>query len=306
MTFIDNKSPGANEYGVASNTRIYFDLLSDDPLKLNTISLYINESQAFNGSSFISPYNNASDAYATNVDGYDGYHFRIDSYGTYENITKVRIGGTDAYGSSYEFAWGFIIGSVVNKLYFSDGYGIKSINMQELVGESQTVVDIIASTSILPNIGANEATSLYGELIDNASYLCASYANDTVGCDIIKNEAEITTYSDGYKIDKAQLNDRGILYLVNKDNNTIEVYYGAHARDGYSRSPDFEYSTSSTPNIVDGDIEELYIVNGASTKYSGGTRLFIGTTQGATRIETYDRNNGNYSYGYDGYGVSIH
>ena len=55
-----------------------------------------------------------------------------------------------------------------------------------------------------------------------------------------------------------------------------------------------------------GTILELYIVDDASIKYSGGTRLYVGTTLGMTRIEAYDKESSpGYSAGLDNLGLSV-
>ena len=200
--------------------------------------------------------------------------------------------------------WSFLVGNDVNTLYFSDGYGVKKINTRELVGESQAAIGVILDKDTIPNI-YNDVSSIYGNMTDNTFCLALSYDHDSYGTLVIKNEVEKEVYSDGYNTYKAQVTDDGKMYLMNKDQNTIEVYYGVYNRKGL-REPDFIYSSTSTPAILSGDILTLHVVSGVSTKYSNGTRLYVGTTTGVTRIETYDRELiDGYCAGFDHFGVSI-
>jgi len=253
------------------------------------------------------------------VDGYDGYHIDIDSYNLYRNVVNVYVTAEDAVGSTYDGYWGFVIQRKVNSLYFCDGYGLKRVDIQELVGETQsskmsledarvpqfTKARTVLSTTTIPSIPNDVISSIFGNMIDGYFCLALSYNNSPHGSIILRNEVENVVYTANNKTDRAQLSDAGVLYLINKDSNQIEVYYGAHFRDGY-RSPDFIYNSSSTPNIVPGNITDLHIVSGYSTKYDGGTRIYVGTTQGVTRIEAYDKGTNGYCDGYDNRGVSIH
>jgi hypothetical protein len=205
---------------------------------------------------------------------------------------------------TFNDVWSFLVGTDVNTLYFSDGYGVKKINTRELVGESQEAIGVILDKDTIPSI-YNDVSSIYGNMIDSTFCLALSYDHDGYGTFVIKNEVEKEVYSTGYNTFKAQVTDDGKMYLMNKDQNTIEVYYGVYNRKGL-RAPDFIYSSTSTPAILTGDILTLHVVSGVSTKYSGGTRLYIGTTTGVTRIETYDRESTDgYCAGYDSFGVSI-
>jgi hypothetical protein len=195
---------------------------------------------------------------------------------------------------------------VVNALYFSDGYGIKKINLSALVGESQSVVSTILSEPLIPS---NKVSSMSGNYINSNAYLAASFddygAPDSYGSIIIKNETDIEQYSDNYSNNDPHISDKGILYLINETLNQIEVYYGAHFRGDTLRAPDFTYDEFSTPALFPGQILSLKVIDGASLRLSGGARLFVGTDQGLTRIETVDSQTiDGYSDGYDGLGLA--
>lgn len=191
----------------------------------------------------------------------------------------------------------------VNTLYFSDGYGIKKINLSALVGESQSVVSVVLNTSTIPPIPYDDVSSLSGNYISSNSYLVASFDDyglaisyDSYGSVVVKNETEVKQYSDGYSNNDSHITDKGILYVINETFNQVEVYYGAHFRGDTTRAPDFIYDENSTPALFPGKIISLKVIDGASLRLSGGARLFVGTEQGLTRIETVD------SQTVDGYG----
>lgn len=226
----------------------------------------------------------------------NGYNFAIShaSIPFPAGITK-HISGTlaDNIGNTVYFSWFFTtvnVSPVVNTIYFSDGYGLKKIEMADLSGESQSQATTLLSVDTVPSIGGNTISSIYGEYVDDYGYYIAFSCKsdiDDYGCYILKDEVPLNQFRDGYYVLEPRINNRGILYLINKDNNTIDVYYGAHFRSG-SREPDFVYSISSTPALFDGDILCLHISNDSSLVLNNGTRLYVGTTLGLTRIDAYD------------------
>lgn len=180
----------------------------------------------------------------------------------------------------------------VNNIYFSDAYGLKKIDISKVAGESQTQAQLILSTITSPSIPENTIDSIHGEKIldlpDNF-YLSFSLKNSN-GFYVLRNEIDLIHYCDGYKMYQPQINDRGILYVINKFYNHIEVYYGIHYSFS-NKAPDFIYSSTSTPPIISGDIQCLVIKNNASTEMGFGTKILVGTSLGMTRIEAFDAEN---------------
>jgi len=198
----------------------------------------------------------------------------------------------------------------VNALYFSDGYGIKKIDLADLVGESQSVVSTILDTTTVPPIPSDSVSHISGNAVGSDDFLAASfddYGGPSHGAVVIKNDtASVEQYADGYSCNKPGLSDKGILYVINETLNRVEVYYGAHFRGDTTRAPDFIYNTTSTPALFPGQILSLEVIDAASLRLSGGARLFVGTSLGMTRIETYDSQTvDGYSDGLDGYGLAI-
>ena len=231
--------------------------------------------------------------------------------------------------------------ALINSVYFSDGYGLKKVEIADLVGESQSEVTTVLSTTTTPAITSDDIAYIHGEYIAGNFYLALafggvpglnwgdfiwgldvwgsfdsdgiwghfywgdSWGGDPIGCVIAKNETEsLNQYVDGYFVTHPKINNRGILYLVKLETNSVEVYYGVHNRAG-ERDPDFIYNTTSTPALFPGDITYLHITNDSSSVFVNGTRLYVGTTLGLTRIDACDMESiDGYSVGWDGYGVA--
>jgi len=299
--YLSNISPVKFYSSIDSYQDISFSIKDDgSDLKSNTIMIYVDKDLAFDGSTetFNSPYDGVLSSFSPVSDGYE---FVIDNTSPFSNVISVSVHASDG-SNTLDAYWGYIVESKVHAAYFSDGYGLKKIGSHQLAGESQSVVKTVFSNTTLPHIPENNIISIHGNDIDGYSVL--SLALDGYnGLFVAKDESDIEHYRDGYRMDKPQLIDKGILYVINKDNNTVEAFYGANTRTG-SREPDFVYSSSSTPSITAGEILSLYAVNNSSSKYSLGTRLYVGTAQGATRIETYDKQTDGYCDGYDSQGIS--
>lgn len=307
-----NQSPFSNETGVLEDTSISFDVTSTIPLVQSSLKVRIDGVLAYNGSSFLYPFNLSGSAISDiNIDGYDGYNVTIYNVSDYDNFVDVQVEVQDtSLNDGYDF-WSFLVEDEINTLYFCDGYGVKKANVRDLVGESQSIVRTFLSTSSIPSIPHNSVASLHGNQLDDGYfYLAMSYNNfntpDGYGVYVVRNEVDLDFYSDGYACYKGQITDDGKLYLINKDENQIEVYYGlAELFSGAARPPDFIYSSTSTPAIMAGEILTLHVVSGVSTRYSGGTRLYVGTENGLNRIECYDRKNiDGTPYGSDNLGIS--
>lgn len=339
MAIIEGRSPAPGETGVATNTNIEFDIVSYDGYTI-AIDAYVSSVLAYDGYSFLSPFASSTVNFApgASLEGYDAYQFVLDrdtNYQPNEQIV-VSINGTfvfnsvpiwginmfwggpsgflwgepfDSYGNISD-SWGFrtegLPTNTINTIYFSDGYGLKAIEIENLAGESQSQVRTVLTSSTIPALSSNNIQFIHGNRVDGYDYLALSFeVGAKVGVDIIKQESEVNTYMDGYDGYKAHLTQDGTLYAVNADLNQVEVYYGANFRPGSGRTPDYVYNTSSTPPLFGGAILDLHVVDGFSSVLSGGTRFYVGTTLGATRVDTYDKSTvDGYSDGYDGYGIS--
>lgn len=309
--YLSNITPAPESIGVLEDTLISFDITCDFPIIQNQIRVYIDGDLAYNGSTFVSPFNISGSAITnTSTGGRDGYNLVIKNSNTYDNFVNVSL-FAPSEEESIDTSWAFLIDTEINTVYFCDGYGAKKIDVRDLVGESQEKVRTFLSTTSVPSIPHNSIASMHGNRLDDGYfYLALSYNNftspDGYGVYVVKNELTLDFYSDGYSCYKAQITDDGIMYLINKDLNRIEVYYSLYQLyGGAPRAPDFIYSSASTPSIMAGEILTLHVVSGASTKYVGGTRLYIGTENGMNRIECYDKQNPDGTpFGTDSSGVS--
>jgi hypothetical protein len=135
-------------------------------------------------------------------------------------------------------------------------------------------------------------------------------ASTDQGVAVTKNEtANLRVYADGYDSYNGHLTVDGTLYLINMGLNGglggVEVYYGADFRTG-NRVPDFIYDGSlNTPErvrLLEGQLTTLHVAEGVSTVLDGGSRLYVGCSDGFTKIEAYDQGTDGYCDGNDGYG----
>jgi len=314
--FVDNESPARNATGVSQSSLISFDVLDPEgEMGSDTINIYVEGNLAYGGGTFISPYDGVSSYVSfTSQPGGDGYHVVIDKTSALDAIVPVRVIASDPTGGTLDDSWGFTtLFENINVIYYSDGYGIKKIYIANIAGESQSQAVTILDYPLIPS---NNVISLSGNFISSNSYLVSCYddyggvidaygmADDAYGVSVIRNEAGVTQYLDGYSTNDGAITDKGILYVINRNLNRIEVYYGAHFRSG-SRGPDFIYNTASSPSLFPGEILCMHVEDGNSVVLSGGARLFVGTSLGMTRIDTYDQQTvDGYSDGYDGYGLA--
>jgi hypothetical protein len=307
--FVKNESPARDAIN-AGSALISFDILDpDSDIQVDTIEVFVRGAKAYDGitDTFFAPYD-GPDSYfgATIIDGYDGYHIDIDSYNSYFNLVTVQLIVEDLV-EVFNDSWLFKAGSGINSLYFSDGYGLKAIAIEQFVGESQGAVrQVLDELNTLPILPARRLSSIHGNQINDLflTVCMEGYGGDAYGTVIIKNEIELNTYAGSSHTFQAQMNDDGTLYHINRDLNQIEVFYGADAYSGYGRSPDFVYNESSTPALFPGEILDLHIVSGASLATTGGTRLYVGTSKGMTRVDAHDEEGvDDYGAGNDAYGI---
>lgn len=319
------------------DTLVSFDVIDDFGVVKESIDAYVDGQLAFSESTFLSPYDGPSSSISTtNIDGYDGYHVVLDNTLDYSNGSNydVRVLALDTSNNSLDDTWNFEIVSTIssiNKLYYSDDLGVYKINIENLVGESQSAVELFLNETTTPSIPTSKVDYLSGKFIDGHYYLILSmngldtsvdqsiwgefvwgeftWSATNHGVAIIDNEAIKNVYADAYSCDKAQMTSDGTLYLVNRTLNRIEVYYGANIRSGEGRVPDYIYDGYSTPSLYNdgyniGTINTIYVADGQSNVLSGGSRVYVGQSIGMTIIDTYDKSTNGYSDGLDNLGTS--
>jgi hypothetical protein len=305
---ITNESPSPDAIGVSSLAMISCDIFDrNDNLDILTVSVRVNGVLGFEASGgFLYPFTGlGSTAYATTVDGYDGYHVELVPVRAMSDLVTVQMEGEDAYGNAGGGSWSFsITGISKNFIYYSDGYGVHRIHISALAGESQDEAVRILSTDTVPALGTNQVTTLFGTLKDGYMYLLTSM-DASGGVLITRNEVnDPRYYLDGYDAYGAQMTPDGTMYVINKTRNRVEAYYGADFRPG-GREPDFIYDASSTPALMGGTLLDLHVAPGYSVVKAGRTRFYTGSSQGMTKVDTYDQEaSDGYSAGMDGFGMS--
>lgn len=298
MIYVDGYAPMPNSINNSNATNIGFNLLdTNSGLYGNSIEVFIDGKLIFENETFVSQFSSSTFT-PTTVGADDGYEFLIINNSTYPNGALTIDIIAENLTTTANIRWAILIGDTHNSIYFADGYGIQKLKMTEAIGNCFSL-----TRNLFPTL--TDVSYLHSETVDGYYYLSVSTPASAL---VIKNEADPNLYMDGYDVGKVQMNDRGILYAINKDKNWVEVYYGAHFRSG-DRLPDFIYSSTSTPAIMAGTINDIHIANGVSAITSGGggwSRLYVGTSLGMTRIETYDRERPDgYADGYDVSGLAI-
>ena len=266
-------------------------------LKQDTLEVYVNNDKILDADTFSSPFTGSSISTIT-----DGYSITLDSSDYFYDFVTVRVVADNNDLESLDGYFGYLVEESVNVLYYSDAYGLNSIKVRDLAGDSESQVSVSLQT---PDIPSNDINYITASVIDGYYCVVLSHAG-TDGISVCRYEHEnIESYNSGVTCGKSIMTDDGTLYIINEDSNRVDVYYGAHFRSG-SRSPDFTYSSSSTPDVVAGTILEIYLTKNTSTVNSTSSRLYVGTSSGATLINAYDGQTDGYADGTDNLGESTH
>lgn len=303
-----NRSPAPYATGVAPLTLISVDIFHrDGALDKSSVRVLVNGASGFDaaGGGFAPAFAGAGAvAYDTVVDGYDGYHVRLKPVWNLANLVTVQAVGQDAYGGSGGGSWSFsIVGATRNFIYYADGYGVHRLHMSDFAGESQDAAAKILSADGIPALGTDDVATLSGQAKDGYMYLLTSM-RASGGVLVTRDEVnDPRYYLDGYDAYGAQMSERGIMYVINRTLNRVEVYYGADFRVG-GREPDFVYD-GSFPDFIDGTLLDLYVASGFSDVRTDSDRLYVASTTGFARVDTYEVETiDGYSAGMDQYGMS--
>jgi hypothetical protein len=329
---ISNLNPASGATGVSVLSGIDVDITRvSPPLLLQEIELFSEGQLAFEGSDPIDPFRpplaGAGSSVAAIADGFRLHMVRTaPSREEFINV-QVRL-MLDGYVSAPVAGWSFRAGTAdTNDFYFADGYrdidgylnpepGIRRLHVRQLVGELKPNDDIhdgyampvVLSVSVTPGWPSDIVRSLSSTMVGGDRFLVASTSK---GTPITTNETgNLRIYArpdplfDGYDSYGGHMNANGTLYVINKTLNRVDVYYGANTRPP-DRPADFHYDAFSTPSILAGDLLCLHVAEGASTVFTGGSRLYIGCSGGFTRVEAYDAESvPGYGGGLDGHGIS--
>jgi hypothetical protein len=297
---IENNSP--TSLFCLTDVNISVDVLDD--FGISDIKIYVNSNSAFDFPNVFYTHYDGINSSITTIP--DGYHIVIDPDNLEPDVTyTVLVVAEDTNGSLSSLSWVFRTSpELYNILYLANINGLYAIEQRNLVGECQSQLRLVLSTSTTPSLPTNRMSNIHGIKNGPNSYLALSLGlsgavnpiiADQYGAIIVKNESELTSYAQNFDVAKAQITDNGILYYINKTLNTIDCYHGAI--DGYS-DLDYFYNSSSTPSILPGEILSLFVLNGEANK------LYVGTELGLTVIESNDYDIDGYSVGDEATGIS--
>jgi len=306
FTIVDTIDPWLNNAfptgDAESNTNISFNVLDDSTgVVPSLIDAYFDGNLIFSGpSTFISPFDGPNSSFSSiTVDGYDGYRVVLDRTQDFRfsDTHIVRVTARDAYGNLLDESFTFTIPeTTINALYYADDYGLHRVFLSDLAGESQLAQEIVLA---YPDIPTNSISFIDEQVLDEYFILTLSLQDD-YGVRLYASERYLNTYADGYNCEQAQINSRGILYLINKTENRIESYHGVDFRSG-NRAPDYIYDSTSTPALFNNsEILTLHL-----DESNGQTILYVGQAIGMTIINTVDtETTDGYSDGLENTGTS--
>jgi hypothetical protein len=273
-------------------------------LDISEIEIFIDGQLVQKGNLFYGEFSEYSSYYSIT----NGFHIILHKYNEFNpNFINIQVRqivdgiSIPIYGWSFRAAWGVAL----SDLYFADEYGIRRLHMDRVVGELKPYennddgynMQIILSKDFTKEWPSNNISSICSTDIYSDLYLVSSTDK---GCVITKNETgELKIYCkpialiDGYDTLDGLLTTNGILYVINKTLNRIEVFFNAYNVSG-QRQPDFWYSSTSIPAITEGIITSLFVVNNMSNidHYSAllyvGCKSSLGLGGGVTRIDTFE------------------
>jgi len=225
------------------------------------------------------------------IDKYDHNNvgFILDGYG----ITAVT--ATDGY---------IYFGS--DDGYVADAYqtGVFKLWFDKLDGNSTAhVTDAFA----LPTIQSPVINDLFRGTHANEDVLVV--ATDSGATTIIGEQ--VVQYCSGCDISSAHLDAGGTtLYIANNTRKSVDVFYNINLNSENNRDPDAYYSAMTSPEILDGYISQIKVVNNSSIMDADSNTLYIATDVGLSRVDTDESVPGasegggiGFSYGIDGSGA---
>jgi len=321
---LQNLSPMNGEANVDAYADIQVDISGASTLA--GLEVFVEGTLAFSGSLYPNPFHPPFAGPASSVSFLvDGYRVTLDrTIDSPKEFVNVQVRQNDGYGlrSVPVAGWSFRVGDdPINDFYFSDGPsdsdglpnpepGVRRLHVRRMVGEWKPhdrssdgyAMPVVLSQAVTPGWPSDRVNSLSANMIDGYLFLVAS---TQAGAAITRNEtADLRIYADGYDGYCGHMTAGGTLYLVNRTLNRLEVFYGSDFRSG-NRPPDFVYDDDSTPPLLGGQLTTLHVAEGHSTVFQGGSRLYVGCSNGLTKIEAYDKEDPDgYCAGMDEYGRS--
>lgn len=167
-----------------------------------------------------------------------------------------------------------------NDGYNEDAYGVLGLSFDNLNGNCTANVHSIFNT---PEIQSNEINDLSRSTNANKNIIAMA----TLGGASVAVDGYIIQYSSGYNITAIQLDNGGnTLYVGNNSLGRVEVYYDICSNTINNIDPDAYYSTTTSPELTNSNINQIKIINNGSIMDSLSNVIYIATDNGLTRIDT--------------------
>lgn len=239
----------------------------------------------------------------------DNLHWYFATSGGIDVVTKAPLENIgyvlDAYGANT------VIAAADGYIYFdtsdpTDGYyaGIYKVERSSLNGNSTSNK---IEAFIPPNIMSPNINHLYRGDHSGSDVIVVSTDN---GASVFEQDRKLH-YSVGNNIGVACLDAGGTtLYLANNTLGQVEVYYNIDINTEQNIVPDAYYGLNSSPELSGSIINQIIVIDDMSIMDPESNRLYVGTDNGLTRIDTDESDpgyseSGGLSFTYGTYGSGM-
>ena len=233
----------------------------------------------------------------------DSQNWYVGTEGGLDIVSKLELENVgyliDAYGVSS-------ITANTDTIYFgrADGYGVSKLALADVSKDSTEKANALLNVASVPAILDDSVNDLFA-----ADDLLV--VGTEAGATVVVGEISGTHYSSGNNIVSVQLDDAGsTLYLANDTLGRVEVYYGVDTNTTDKTTPDAYYDVTTSPEIIDANINQIKVTSGTSIIDSGSNTIYVATDDGLSKIETDESSPGvsedggiSFSYGIDGSGA---
>jgi hypothetical protein len=214
----------------------------------------------------------------------DDTYWYVGTIGGLDIVSKIELENKGFILDGYGFN---AIATDDNYIYFGgndgydeDAYGVLRLSFNDLNGNCTSNVHPIFNT---PEIQSNEINDLSRSTNVDKNIIAIATTNGAS----VAVDGYVVQYSTGYNITAIQLDDGGnTLYIGNNSLGRIEVYYNINSNTTSNINPDAYYSTTTSPELTDGNINQIKIINNGSIIDTLSNVIYIATDNGLTRIDT--------------------
>lgn len=215
----------------------------------------------------------------------DSENWYVCTSGGLDVINKVTLVNTgfvlDGYGFNAITTDAETIYFGTNDGYAEDAYGVIKLNISDVDGNSTSLIDGAFS---IPDIPTNDVNDLHYANVELYGMNVIAVAT-TFGATVFIDGYGVQ-YSTGSDISSIHVDRFGTVYLGNNTAGRVEVYYDAHLNSTDNIAPSVVYSTSTSPELSNGTINQLTVYSEYSIMDSGSSVIYVGTDYGLTIINT--------------------